>query len=76
MSRVCNNEIYTWKKVREHPEYFKAIFPSEKNNVLIFICDKSELCTYTNSVCNAVNDVRLKAADTASDSGYVEVIWT
>ena len=40
-----------------------------------FMCDKNKLL-YIHIYGNTVNDVRLKAADTASDSGYVEVIGT
>ena len=44
-----------------------------KYQVLILIFDEDELL-YIHQERNPVNGVRLKAADTAFDSGYVEVI--
>ena len=35
--------IYTWKKVREHPDQFQAIFSLAKYYVFIFICDNNGL---------------------------------
>ena len=35
--------IYTWKKVREHPDQFQSIFSLAKYYVFIFICDTNGL---------------------------------
>ena len=57
--------IYTWKKVREHPKFFLIISRGKNQNIYVI---RMNCCTYT------MNGVRLKAADTASDLGNVEVI--